>query len=174
MRIGILSDTHNRPDGIDKACAIFTEAHVEVVLHCGDWTTPESVQYTAAQLDRLGLPLIGVLGNNDKDTAGLMQAAGQYANIELTSGVREVQFDDKSAVIYHGHHAPTLRQVLAADYDLVLLGHSHKPRYDRHDHKVVINPGSTAFAIPRSREWRGSVVIYDTGRHEAEFVYFTS
>lgn len=172
MKIGIISDTHNRVAGVDQAVAFFEAQKVALILHCGDWTTPESARYFAEKLQTAGIPLKGVLGNNDRDTDAFLTINEEYSDFKLHEGVLEHEIDGRSIRVYHGHHKPTLQRLLREPVDLLCLGHSHKPRYDILDHQIVINPGSTAFAIPRSKAWRASVAIYDTGRHEAEFMYF--
>ncbi len=56
MKIGIISDTHNKIAGIDTAFRIFEVEKVELIIHCGDWTTVDTVQYLAHKAAQLGLP----------------------------------------------------------------------------------------------------------------------
>ncbi|MDB5181842.1 MAG: metallophosphoesterase [Candidatus Saccharibacteria bacterium] len=170
MKIGIISDTHNRPTGIDGAFKVFEEAGIELIIHCGDWARPETAAYFSNMARAKNIPVKGVLGNNDKEVAAFL--ALSRPGFELSEGVISLLIGGKDIRVYHGHHQPSLRKLLLEDTDVLCLGHSHKPRYDRIDDKVILNPGSTAFAIPRSKSWRASVAIYDTNAHEAEFAYF--
>ncbi|HSH17905.1 MAG TPA: metallophosphoesterase [Candidatus Saccharimonadales bacterium] len=172
MKIGIISDTHDRAAGIDGAFEVFTAQNVALVLHCGDWAKPDTAAYFADKAGQAGIPATGVLGNNDREVAAFLELAKQQKDLQLHEGILRLELAGRRIAAYHGHHKPTLNNLLVEDMDLLCLGHSHKPRYDRLDNKVVINPGSTAFAIPRSRTWRASVAVYDTGTHEAEFIYF--
>lgn len=170
MIFGILSDTHDRKPGISKAVSIFNDAGAELIVHCGDWTKPDTASYLKQLSLDAGIPLRGVLGNNDREVAELM--ALNENNFELQEGVLRFEASGKAVTVYHGHHQPTLRTLFTDNSDLLCLGHSHKPRYDRLDSKVVVNPGSTAFSIPRRRGWQASVALYDSDTHEARFMYY--
>ncbi len=172
MKIGVISDTHNKTQAVGQAFSLFKQHGVAHVLHCGDWTKPAAVQYLAETAQAFGIPVTGVLGNNDLEVGEFLRYASTRQELELHQGVFRGTFDGRNVIMYHGHHKPTLRSVLAEPYDVLLLGHSHKPRYDRLDQKIILNPGSTAFAIPRSKAWQASVAIYDSQAHEAEFIYF--
>jgi putative phosphoesterase len=172
MKIGIMSDTHDKLAGIDGAFEIFEAQKVGLVLHCGDWTKLDTVKYLAQRAEKTGLPIKGVLGNNDRDIEPFLEFAASQQYLDLTEGVLHMVVKGCKIAVYHGHHQPTLRRLLLEPVDLLCLGHSHKPRYDRLDPKVIVNPGSTAFAIPRSKSWQASVAIYDTDTREAEFYYF--
>lgn len=53
---------------------------------------------------------------------------------------------------------------------IALKGHSHKPLIVSDNNTLVVNPGSTAFAIPRSKSWVPTVAIVDTATMHAEIV----
>ena len=61
MLIGIISDTHDNVDAIDRAVRIFKEYKVDLVLHLGDIVAP----MTISNFD--GLNIKFVRGNNDGD-----------------------------------------------------------------------------------------------------------
>lgn len=172
MKLGIISDTHDRTAGIDGAFDIFIKNSVALVIHCGDWTKPETAEYFAHRASGARLAVKGVLGNNDRQVEQFLELAKMWQDFELHEGALRAHAGGRKVIVYHGHHTPTMRAVLGEECDLLCLGHSHKPRYDRLDTKVVVNPGSTAFAIPRSKQWHASVAIYDTETGEAEFHYF--
>ena len=67
MKIGILSDTHNNIDKINKAVEFFNLRQVEFVLHAGDFSFPESARY----FSKLKVPFLAIFGNNDFDYYGL-------------------------------------------------------------------------------------------------------
>ena len=41
MRIGVVSDTHDRQEAVAEAVRLLMEQHVELILHCGDIESPE-------------------------------------------------------------------------------------------------------------------------------------
>ncbi|MGB5089822.1 MAG: metallophosphoesterase family protein [Nitrososphaeraceae archaeon] len=68
MKIGIISDTHDNIENIQKAVKEFNNRQVEIVLHAGDFVSPIAVESFA------GIKLVGILGNNDTDIPGLTSA----------------------------------------------------------------------------------------------------
>ena len=63
MILGVVSDTHNRIDNVEKIIDIFNSNNVEKVIHTGDITQPR----TLVRFKRLNCPLLGVYGNNDQE-----------------------------------------------------------------------------------------------------------
>lgn len=174
MVLGVISDTHDRLATIDQAFEIFDASHVTTLIHCGDWTKPETMRYLAEQAYAHDMALYGVIGNRDIGK-GLGEANASQAHPVMFPDNGELltlMLGGKRLHVYHGHHKPTLRRLVAdTSYDLLLTGHTHKPLIEHEGPKLVINPGSTAFSIPRRKEAR-TVAIYDTLRHHAELVYF--
>jgi len=68
MRIGIISDTHDRVERTGRAVRLLIAEGAEVLVHCGDLTGPDVVYECAA------LPSYYVFGNNDFDEDGLRRA----------------------------------------------------------------------------------------------------
>lgn len=169
MILGIISDTHDRLPVIDDALNFFKSQKVDLVIHCGDWKSLGTFKYFAEQASKLSLPVKGVLGNNDLEVTTFLEysdsAPGEF---EIIEDAMELQVGDRKAVIYHGHHKPTLHKVLSDDsYDMIFLGHTHKPRIEKIDTTLFVNPGSTAFSIPRSKVWVPTVAIVDSDLLEA-------
>ena len=65
MKIGLISDTHDYTRNIRIAVREFNENQVDFVIHVGDFVSPIAIESFK------GVKLVGVLGNNDIDTAGL-------------------------------------------------------------------------------------------------------
>lgn len=70
MRIGAIGDIHIRKDTINAYTDIFEPIikQVDVLLLCGDLTDeglPEEAVTLRKELDRIKIPIIGVLGNHD-------------------------------------------------------------------------------------------------------------
>ncbi len=63
MKIGVLSDTHDQGELIQKAVKYFNDENVSWVFHCGDWVSPFILHF----FRELKAPLRGVFGNNDGD-----------------------------------------------------------------------------------------------------------
>ena len=65
MRIGVVSDTHNNLPNVARIVELLREARVERVVHTGDVTQPK----TLLALASVGVPILGVYGNNDEREA---------------------------------------------------------------------------------------------------------
>jgi len=116
--IGIISDTHDNLDAIDRAKAAFASTRIDMLVHAGDFVAPFAVTRLIAGLS---IEWKGVFGNNDGEKAGLRQAsAGAIVPAPLV-------FSMEGKTIYVTH---ALReddpQLLSAD--VVIYGHSHKPQ----------------------------------------------
>jgi putative phosphoesterase len=169
MKLGVISDTHDSIANIDKAFLAFSEHAVQQVIHCGDFKSTETAVYCLNLAKKHGLSFLGVLGNNDLDVPVFLALS-----TDLHEGVVERTFDTAHVAMYHGHHSPTLRKVRAdSSYDIVLLGHTHKPKIEEEPGRLIVNPGSTAFAIPRSRLWLPTIAIVDTSSMSASIVELT-
>ena len=74
MRIGVVSDTHDRLDTVAEAVRLLTTIHrVDLILHCGDIETSETIELFKP------VPTHFVYGNWDKDRTRLafaIKAAG--------------------------------------------------------------------------------------------------
>lgn len=174
MRLGLISDTHDKYPTLELALQYFHDQQVELVIHCGDWKSVETAARFAELAAAHRLPVRGVLGNNDFDVGGFLDYARTApGDFELHEAVYTTPLSaDTYLAAYHGHHKPTLRRLVADEAcSILLLGHSHKPLIERTGSRLVVNPGSTAFAIPRSKTWRPSVAIVDTVAPAAELAY---
>lgn len=174
MKIGIISDTHDRAATIEQALELFAGHSVGLIVHCGDWTSERTLLDLAAQAVSRRMSVIGVLGNRDDQPAlyAASQSTGGAILLPANYEIAAMELGNRLSVIYHGHHKPTLSRLAAdPDIDVLFTGHTHKPLIYAHAGKLIVNPGSTAFSIPRSRTPR-SVAIYDSVMHTAELHYF--
>ena len=62
MILGVVSDTHNRLDNIEKIIDIFNSNKVDFVIHTADITKSETLR----KFSNLNCSLMGVYGNNYK------------------------------------------------------------------------------------------------------------
>ncbi len=154
MILGVISDTHDDLEKIDRAICVLDDAAVDLIIHCGDWCAPFSVERFAAG----PAPMVTVLGNNDGDILLIRQKtveaghtfAGQYAFFE---------HGGRSIAVLHGEH-PEVIDALArcGTYDIVFHGHTHERRDATVAGTVVANPG-----------W-DDILLYDTQTGERRFV----
>ncbi|MEA3362512.1 MAG: metallophosphoesterase [Thermodesulfobacteriota bacterium] len=133
MQVGVLSDTHIH--SLDAGMALAEKllngpfAEVDVILHAGDHVYPDlsSCFYP--------LPWYGVCGNMDKPQPALPIQ-------------RIVELSGFSIGMMHGWGSPNgietrvLSRFSAADIDVLVFGHSHRPVCQKVGSILLFNPGS--------------------------------
>ena len=130
MRIGVISDTHGllRPEAVERL------AGVQHIIHAGDIGRPEVI----SELGKIA-PVTAVRGNIDRD--------------EWAAGYPQTEFVKLAGrLIYVLHNLAELDlDPTAAGIDVVVSGHSHRPKIETVDGVVYLNPGSAGprrFSLP--------------------------
>ncbi len=159
-RIAVLSDTHGSISTTTRALAIIAEHPVDLILHCGDITTPGVIEPFA------GLPVHFVYGNMDFDRAGLTAAARANGLAEPRQSVSFTPGGIPVAAA-HGHQHDILEALInSGSYRYVFHGHSHLRRDDHVGSTRVINPGALGGRRPQSR----SICLVDLTTDRIEFI----
>ncbi|MBK3919276.1 YfcE family phosphodiesterase [Pseudomonas stutzeri] len=132
MRIGLISDTHGllRPEAVAalQGCA--------QIIHAGDIGKPQVLDGLRAIA-----PLEAIRGNID--TADWAQVLPERLDLRIEGLTLHVLHNLKQLDI----------DPLAAGVDVVIAGHSHKPKVERRDGVLYVNPGSAGprrFSLPIS------------------------
>jgi putative phosphoesterase len=144
MRIGVVSDTHDRQEAVAEAVRLLLEQQVELILHCGDIETPETV--------RIFRPIQThfVFGNWDKDKVRLTAAIKEIGGIHSES-FGAIELGGKRIAWVHSHERHQLRQLENADFfDYVFYGHTHVREQHRTGKTLVANPGALFRANPKT------------------------
>lgn len=176
MLIGVISDTHDNLAGLQKAIKIFKERDVEMLVHCGDWVSPFTLEFFDEEMKGLEIPVKSVVGNNPGDTKRTLMSNTKMRNpIEWPKTVTtEFEIDGKKAIIYHGDDYALLDALINCQkYDIIFTGHTHAPRNEIVGKTLVLNPGSTSYACESKIIEKASVAIYDSQKSKAERIYFT-
>ncbi|WP_207586219.1 YfcE family phosphodiesterase [Halomontanus rarus] len=165
MQIGILSDTHDNVEAVERATAIFEEEGVEVLVHCGDYIAPPVIP----SFD--GFEVHGVLGNNDGEVAGLHAAFDALGGeSELHGRFAELTFDGLSFAVLHGESLAEVRSLAdAGTYDYVCYGHHHEREQTETGRTTVLNPGAHFPTVPAEDR---TVAIVDTETESVRFREF--
>jgi putative phosphoesterase len=158
MRIGIISDTHDRLERTIEAVELLRAEGAEALIHCGDLTGVEIV--AACNLR----PCYFVLGNNDADNVPALRAAIEEAAGVCLGWGGEVTLADKRLAVTHGHLHSDVRRLLALKPDYLFSGHSHVMSDSRTGSTRRINPG----ALHRASEY--TVAILDLETDELRFL----
>lgn len=128
--IGVLSDTH----GLLRPEALFALRGSDLIIHAGDIGAPEVLE----SLRDLA-PVFAVRGNVDRDA---------WATACPKTQVLEVE----GVLLYVLHDLSELKlDPLAADFRVVISGHSHRPSVKKDGGVLYLNPGSVGrrrFSLP--------------------------
>jgi hypothetical protein len=128
--IGLVSDTH----GLLRPEAIKALTGAGLILHAGDIGAREVLE----RLQSLA-PVVAVRGNNDR---------GDWANAIPEREVTQVG----SVSIYMLHDLNEIDvNPVAADFQVVVSGHTHQPLIERREGVLFVNPGSAGprrFRLP--------------------------
>ena len=129
-RIGIISDTH----GVLRPEAVAALRGSDAIVHAGDIGNADVLTALAAIA-----PVTAVRGNND---------VGVWA-----TGIPETAELEVGRVVIHVVHAlQELRgDPRARGFAVVVSGHSHRPKVERRDGVLYVNPGSAGprrFTLP--------------------------
>lgn len=153
MRLGILSDTHDKIARTKVAVQLLRDAGAEALVHCGDLTTPPIVAACAV------VPFWFVFGNCDGDSEpALQQAADELGAVCLFSGGL-IALGGKRIGVTHGHSSGDVQQILAKKPDYLLSGHSHIAGDAVVGSVRRINPG----ALHRAEEFTVAVLDLESG-----------
>jgi len=161
MKIGLISDTHDNIQNIRRAVRKFNDKRVDLVIHAGDIVSPNAVESLA------DVKLVSVLGNNDKDVAGLTSAFNKI-NGKLEGEIYETVYDGMKFAIYHGTSITKREQLIkSGKYDMFIYGHTHRKDNRFVGNTRVINPGT-------AKGWFfglfATIAIFDTSSRNIEFI----
>ncbi len=144
MRIGVVSDTHDRHEAVAEAVRLLGEQRVELILHCGDIESPETIRVFRP------IPTHFVFGNWDKDRSKLSAAIKEIGGTYYDS-FGSLQLAGKRLAWVHSHERHHLRQLENADFfDYVFYGHTHVREQHRTGRTLVANPGALFRANPKT------------------------
>lgn len=160
MRIGILSDTHNRKEAMALALAVLRREGIDTLFHCGDVTTLETARLM------VGFTVHYVYGNGDTDALDIHQML-QASNVDCTGGlVFSGEVDGVKIAATHGHLAGKVAALVGSrEYDYVFHGHTHIRRNELIGRTRVINPG----ALGGTRNEGRNLCILDLRSGEIDF-----
>ena len=130
--IVVLSDTHGRDSHRLNGRTREAVEAATLVCHCGDFHTERVYEAFKAACDGF----VAVYGNNDPPGVR-----------ERTAETRVVEHDGVRLALAHGHeHTETALALFGrqSNADLVCVGHSHDPGFERLGTVPVCNPGSHA------------------------------
>jgi hypothetical protein len=167
MNVGIISDTHDNVPVVEAVMDRFERAGVEAVVHCGDFVAPPVI----AHLDREGIPVHAVRGNNDGEREGLCDAFEALEDGTLYGRFAELTFDGRRFAVIHGEDKQLVEALAAGgEYDYVVYGHWHVREERKVGETTVINPGAHFPTVPGEHR---TVAIVDTEADSVDFLHIS-
>jgi putative phosphoesterase len=156
MKIGVVSDTHDRLEITAAAIRLLCGRGAELILHCGDINS-----VAAVRLFRL-VPTQFVFGNWDYPRF-LLTAEMRDIGAVWHDGPGRIELAGKQICWLHGHvrgERPKLEQ--SGELDFLFYGHSHRAEAHQTGKTLVLNPG----ALHRARPKTVALVDVATGEWE--------
>jgi hypothetical protein len=135
MRIGLLSDTHDRVPAVRALLARMAEQGVGLVLHAGDYCAPFALQ----PVRDLQLALAGVFGHNDGDHDGLRAFAAESVGVELHESPHSFEIGGLQLLLVHDIGDVPQRSIEA--HQVVVHGHKHQREMKTRGDTLIVNPG---------------------------------
>lgn len=173
MKLGIISDTHDRLDTLPPAVSIFQKHQVDAIIHCGDWVAPSTLEFFQETLGDWQVTVYSVFGNNEGDIKRLVERNSVLKNpVKFALKiVMELEFNHRHLAIFHGHDQVILRALVkSGEYNVVFTGHTHVSRNEIVGRTLVVNPGSTSYTRASQITDQASVAVYDTTTNTAEII----
>ncbi|MEY2733606.1 MAG: hypothetical protein RL340_665 [Gemmatimonadota bacterium] len=135
MRIGVMSDSHDRVPAVDALLRLMVAREVTMVLHAGDFCAPFALRPFREQ----NVAMAGVFGGNDGDRAGLRAFAEQGMGQELFESPHSVKFGEVKVLLVHD--LADVHEGSINAHDVVVFGHTHAPSVERRGETLLVNPG---------------------------------
>ena len=157
MKIGVISDTHDRLPTFRRAVSLFQRLKVDAIFHAGDYVAPFAAQLIAPEV--LPIPLHCIYGNNDGEREGLKNILPG-----VVDGPLAVELGGKKIVMHHFIDWLKSEDIAAAD--VVISGHTHEIVNETKDGKLFLNPGECCGWVTD----RATVAMLDLETLKAEIV----
>ncbi|HUU49720.1 MAG TPA: metallophosphoesterase [Nitrospinota bacterium] len=162
MKIGIISDTHDNLNSLNRAIEIFKKNKIDTILHGGDFISP----FVLRALEGSFKKLIGVFGNNDGDKLRLNDLATKMG-WELHLPPYPFELSGKKILMLH---EPLILEAATKSglYDIIIYGHTHKNDIRKENSTLIINSGEAGGWLTG----KASIVILDMDKMKEELLFF--
>jgi putative phosphoesterase len=160
MRIGLMSDSHDRVPAVAALLARLAGAGVGMVLHGGDFCAP----FVLKPFEDAHISLAGVYGKNDGDHEGLLIRAQSAFGAELFDSPHSFEIGGQRLLLVHD--IGDVQQRSIEGHSIVVHGGTHKQQMKSRGDTLIVNPGETCgwlFGAP-------SAAILDLETKSVEFI----
>ncbi|MCD6243623.1 MAG: metallophosphoesterase [Candidatus Korarchaeota archaeon] len=164
--VGVISDTHDDIDSLERAVELFQRFGVDEIIHLGDLVSP----FTLKPIISSGIPFRILRGNNDAE-ALLVTTVLENGGIYYTAPV-ELELGGLKSLMFHGFGSKeltkkvALRMAESSEYELILYGHTHELHLEEINGSLIFNPGESSGKLTGRR----TVAILDTIEKEVEII----
>jgi hypothetical protein len=163
MLVGIMSDSHDRPENMRLAIKKMKEMGAEVIIHCGDMIAPFMLEV----LEEFQGPVHTVFGYPDMSQHAalvILRRIKHMRHVSFHGDLGELDIGKRKVAFVHDFKwveplASTLK------YDAVFYGHNHEANKSKAGDTLLLNPGEIA-GIKNPP----SFAIYDTDKNDAEII----
>ncbi len=160
MRIGLISDTHDRVPAVDALLREMMQRDVTFVLHAGDYCSP----FALKPFQDHSIAMAGIFGRNDGDPEGIRAFAAQGMGQELFESPHSIKFGDHKVLIVHDIGDVVERSVLA--HAIVIHGHTHLQEMKTRGETLIVNPGEACGWLNGSP----TAAVIDLDSRHVEFI----
>ncbi len=130
MRIGLISDTHDRLPTMKAALERFRALGIETLLHPGDIIAPFAAKLLAGWPGTVHV----TYGNNDGERAGLAKVLPA-----IQDGPLFIEIGGRRILLHH--FIDWCRPSDVERADVIVTGHTHEVAIEPRHGKLFINPG---------------------------------
>lgn len=161
MKIGVMADTHDRIEAVERAIEFFNGEGVEHVLHAGDLVSP----FVAPKFAKLKAKLHYVWGNNEGDRE-FITARFSEIGVKPLGCFASLELDGLRISLLHGTNERVVEALVRSGlFDVVVRGHTHQAEIVQ-GKPLVINPGEVCGYLAG----QSTVALLDTTRLSAVIV----
>lgn len=160
MRIGLISDTHDRVPAVAALLQKMVEAGITMVLHAGDYCSP----FVLAPFEEMHVSLAGVYGRNDGDRQGLLSRAQGAFGTELFESPHSFEMSERRILLVHDIGEVQQRSI--EGHDIVVHGATHQQEIKHRGDTLIVNPGEACGWL----YGRPSAAILDLAARKVEMI----
>ena len=135
MRVGVMSDSHDRVPAVAEIIRQMAEGGVTMVFHAGDFCSP----FVLKPFEESHMTLAGVFGRNDGDPEGLSTRASAGIGLEVFESPHSFDVGGDRILIVHDIGDVQHRSLEA--HSIVIHGATHQQEMKTRGDTLILNPG---------------------------------
>jgi uncharacterized protein len=137
MRVGLMSDSHDRVPAIAEFLKQMQASGIGLVLHAGDFCAPFSLD----PFENAHISMAGVFGKNDADLESLRTRASRAIGLELFESPHSFEIGGQRILL--AHDLADIPERSVESHAIVVHGHLHKQEMKTRGDTLIVNPGES-------------------------------